>query len=398
MSPAGAAPACPAPGEVLPGCTLHLSHDLDALQARWHWLLARAGAYVFQTWEWNRHWQATVGAAQGVQPRIVECRDAQGRSIALWPLALYRRQGLRVLDFLGEVVSDYRAPLLDAEVFGPMPPQAYARLWREVLRAAGPADLVDLRRMPQRLDAPGQAGRQVDNPMAALPHARHTENAHAATLPDTVEALQARVPARRQADMRRLMRQLQQQGQVVLTPSHDADSAGPVMQALARQKSRRWQASGSRDLYAEPGYLDFYAGLRIEARTGARVCLSSLKVDEQIVATHWGAAYRGRYYWLVPTYEAGRWARYACGRALQYAMMQAGVQAGLRVFDLTVGDEAYKKDWSDHSLALYSWAMPMTLRGRLALARRRARDWARRQPLLRALAQRLRAAGGRPAA
>lgn len=376
-------------GDPFRGHRLRVHAELAGVREAWCQALRDGVGYVFQTWEWNNTWQETIGRAQGVRPCIVELCDATGRCVALWPLAIYRRSRLRVLDFLGDVVSDYRAPVLLPDFVQALPPGAFEALWQAIIHGIPGIDLVALRRMPERLEAP----EAPVNPMTLLAGARHSENAYAARLPDSAEAFRKRLPNKRLADMRRLLRQLDGVAPVRISPQADTSARPGVLEALSEQKSRRWQETGSRDLFAEPGYLDFYRSLAFEPATGAEVVVNSMHAGDAVVATHWGASYRGRYYWILPTYAAGQWMRFSCGRALMNAMIEWSIDHGFAIFDLTVGDEAYKKDWADHSLPLYEWRQAVTLPGRCFLALQDLKGWARAQPTLRRLAQRLK---GRP--
>nr|WP_314071389.1 GNAT family N-acetyltransferase [uncultured Roseococcus sp.] len=373
-------------GDPFRGHVLRVYASLAEAREVWRQALQDGTGYVFQTWEWNNTWQDTIGRRQGVRPWIVELRDAEDRSVALWPLGIYRRSGLRVLDFLADMVSDYRAPVLQAEFIQALPPGAFEALWQAIVRGTPGIDLVALRRMPGWLEAPGAP----PNPMAQLAGARHTENAHAAHLPESIEAFHQRLSKKRLADMRRLLRQLEEVAPVRISALDDDKARPAVLQALAEQKSRRWRESGSPDMFAEPGYLDFYRTLTFAPETGAQVVVNSMRAGDTFVATHWGACYRGRYYWILPTYAAGEWMRFSCGRALMKAMIEWSIAQGFRIFDLTVGDEAYKKDWTDHSMPLYAWQQGVTLPGRGFLVLQDIRAWARAQPALRRLVRRLR--------
>lgn len=50
---------------------------------------------------------------------------------------------------------------------------------------------------------------------------------------------------------------------------------------------------------------------------GGRPHVARLRVGEVVVATHVGAVYGRRFYWLVPGTMEGEWARFSVGRQLQ---------------------------------------------------------------------------------
>ncbi|WP_160142332.1 GNAT family N-acetyltransferase [Pigmentiphaga humi] len=373
------------------GCRITVRESLqEGLGQRWRALLADGRGHVFQTWEWNDAWMRTIGERQGVLPRVVELTDADGTLMALWPLGIYRRCGLRVLAFLGDVVSDYRAPVFGATFPHNVSAGSFEALWASCLGRIRGVDLVDLTRMPVDIDG-------IANPMAALRDAAHTENAYAVDLPETPAAYFAGRPSKLMADTRRQARRLAELGQVAITPQQQsAADWNAAFAAMVEQKSRRWQETDSRDLFAEPGYLQFYKELGKTFGDTAQVSLCNLWVGEVITATQWGMIFRGRYYWILPTYLAGEWGKYSCGRILLQHMIEWAIGQKLRVFDLTVGDEAYKKDWATSVLRLHGWRRAMTLRGRVFLGYLRLKQAARSSAFVRRVWTGLRKFRNRP--
>lgn len=368
---------------VPPGTRLVVYNSLDVVRERWLCALAHCAAYGFQAYEWARAWQCTIGQAEGVRVVVAECQDAAGKTVMLWPLAIHREGRLRVLRFLGGVVTDYNAPIVAPDFVQQLAPGAIDLLWQQVLAALPRVDLVWLRRMPATIEG-------VINPMTRLAASRHTENAYAATLPATAEAFKAARSSKLFADARRQLRRLNDIAPVVMIERASGEQAQALTAVMAVQKSRRWHESNGRDLFAEPGYLAFYQSLAAGEHAWSHVAVSGLCVGDTPVATHWGIIFRGRHYWLMPGYEAGEWGKFSSGRLLMQHMIDWSIEQGLTVFDLTVGDEEYKKAWADHTLALHEWVLPRTLAGWVPILKRRAREWARNQPALVQLVRRLR--------
>jgi CelD/BcsL family acetyltransferase involved in cellulose biosynthesis len=95
-------------------------------------------------------------------------------------------------------------------------------------------------------------------------------------------------------------------------------------------------------------------------------------VDDRIVATQLGFVYRDRYYCLILSRESGEWERYSVGRQLKEWMVKWCIaECGIKVFDLTVGDEPYKLRWTDRRLPLYELISPHTVNGMCFMIYRR---------------------------
>ncbi|WP_050476756.1 GNAT family N-acetyltransferase [Herbaspirillum rhizosphaerae] len=369
-------------GRFAAGTAVRVYSSFEHSEMRWRTAQASCAAYGFQAYDWLAAWQRELGARQGWEVCIVELTDADDRTLMLLPLGRQRKRGIRYASFLGGEITDYNAPLLHPDFDA----SCFAALWPLIVRLMGGVDVFRVRRMPLNVEG-------VANPLVALPGMRHTEQAHAATLTPTYAEFQKARSAKMFADTRRQLRRLNELGAVKLLIDAPPDLRAAVTAGMAQQKARRWHETGSRDLFAEPGYLDFYQHLAAQGLSGGEIVVSALYVDDKLVATHWGMRYGGRFYWLMPGYQDGEWARYSVGRILLDAVVQHCIAEGLAVFDLTVGDEGYKMQWADHMLPLYAGQQGHSLRGKIVVAvgeayrqlRARARDNERLRSLVRRL-------------
>ncbi len=365
------------------GVAIRIHTSFEQAEPRWRAAQDDCACYGFQAYDWLATWYRMLGKRQGWEVLLVELTDADDRTLMLLPLGRRRQYGLRVAGFLGGEVTDYNAPLLRADADF----SAFPVLWPVIVRLLGGADVFRARRVPLHVEG-------VANPVAALAGMQHTEQAHVATLTAGFEEFQKQRSAKVFADTRRQLRRLGELGTVQLLIDASPPQRAQVVEAMARQKARRWHETGSRDLFAEEGYLAFYQDLAAQGLGGGAVVVSALYVDEHLVATHWGIRYGKRFYWLMPGYEDGAWGRYSVGRVLLDAVVRDCIAQGLALFDLTVGDEAYKQQWADHILPLYAGQQGHSLRGKLAVTLdrtyRRLRERARANETLRKLVRRLR--------
>jgi len=357
---------------------ISIYRSLAECEVVWRRAVAAGACFAFQCFEWQAAFQATIGAAEGVEPYIVDIADRNGRSLLLLPLCLERQGRLRAIAFLGGAVTDYGAPVIDPEFAASVLPGEIERLLATVLNLLPPADFVWLRRMPQAIE-------NVRNPLAELPQARHTENGHALSLPGTADGFRA------SPNNRRKRRQLAKLGAVEFrSPPPDSPEAAAILPVLAAQKSRRWIETVNWDMFAKPGYRAFYDVLSGAALQSGEVHVSALTVGETIVAAHWGIVFRGRYYFLLVGRQDGEWGRYSPGRLLIEDLIGwCLARGGVGVFDLTAGEEGYKREWTDHSLPLFEYLAPRSAAGMLFIAQYRARQWLKQNRRLRNWVRRL---------
>jgi CelD/BcsL family acetyltransferase involved in cellulose biosynthesis len=224
-------------------------------------------------------------------------------------------------------------------------------------------DVVALEKMPSVIEG-------VPNPLASLSGAEHQCNGHAATLGDTFKSFKKRRSTKFFSTSARKWRRLSEIAPTKFCIAQSPDTADEFVQALVRQKRRRYQETGSRDPLSKPHFRNFYLTLTKRYSSTDLIQVSALRVGSTIVATHLGMVFRNRFYWLIPAYEAGNWARYSPGGLLMQRLVERSISEGLKIFDLTIGDEAYKNLWADQILPLYNCFNGSTTKGKIYVGAR----------------------------
>jgi CelD/BcsL family acetyltransferase involved in cellulose biosynthesis len=125
--------------------------------------------------------------------------------------------------------------------------------------------------------------------------------------------------------------------------------------------------------------------------------VSALLLDDRILASHWGYILGRRFYYLLPGYEAGEWARYGPGNILNECLLQWCFSNGIETFDFGIGDETYKSYWCDQDINLFDFNCALTLKGKAYLALLQSREALRRSGRVRQAVRQLRKWGRSPA-
>jgi len=161
------------------------------------------------------------------------------------------------------------------------------------------------------------------------------------------------------------------------------------------QKSRSFAAMGVANLFALPGYRDFYSAL---SQLQGLTHVSRLGVGAQTAAVNLGMIFRGSYYHLLASYDGGELSKYGPGAAHMHHLLQYAIEQRCRAFDFTIGDERYKQEWCDSHIVLFDHIAPVTLRGCFLAAQLyavgRAKHFIKQNPALWAKAYKVRAAIG----
>jgi CelD/BcsL family acetyltransferase involved in cellulose biosynthesis len=348
---------------------VHLSihDDLRAIEKDWRAFEAQADGTVFQCFDWLSTWQRHIGTLHGVMPAIVVGRDSGGAMLFLLPLSISTTSFARELTWLGSDLCDYNAPLLAPAFFGRFERERFLKVWADITRAVQNHprlgfDLINLSKMPEMVGA-------QPNPMLYLGGTINPSGAYLTHLNGDWEAFYT---AKRSSSTRRRDRtkrkKLSEFGEVkLINPASEADIAG-TLDTLMAQKTRSFARMGVGNLFGKPGHADFYRAIAGGPADKTLVHVSRLDVGTTPAAINLALTWRGRYYHLLASYDDGEVSRFGPGAAHLHDLMQYAIEHGFKIFDFTIGDERYKRDWCDTELKLFDFIAAANWRGQLVAA------------------------------
>ncbi|MGK0437181.1 MAG: CelD/BcsL family acetyltransferase involved in cellulose biosynthesis [Paracoccaceae bacterium] len=331
-------------------------NSLEACRETWHQFESTAEHYLFQSYSWQHCWYDKVGHTK-VEPRIIVVRQGSNATVLLLPLCIQRRRGLRELTFMGGLVTDYHAPMIAAD-WQPSEIE-FVALWQQIRLAVSGFDLVWFEKQPKLVN-------NVVNPLSRL-FQKEMALSHSLTLDAPWQELyQHKVSKRIRADSRRQLKRLNEVGELKFEVEVTAERASQIIDKMIEQKRSRYKNMGVYDLFDEVGYQQFFTSLHQHWQAPGKVHISAFSVNDTIIATHWGLVDQARFYYLMPSYEAGDWAKFSAGRLLLEEMIQWSIDNGLQEFDFSFGDEAYKKSWCDVSTPLFLSVQANSILGKSA--------------------------------
>ena len=342
-----------------------LHEDLASLERDWRAFEKIADGTVFQSFDWVSLWQHHIGRREGVRPVIVTARDGHGQLLFLLPLGIERGGLARRLTFLGTRLCDYNGPLLAPELGARVDAARFRDVWSEILGRlqSHPEfgfDVVHFDKMQRTVGA-------QPNPFIGLGVIPHANGAYVTKLGTEWESFysEKRSSATRRRD-RTKRKKLGEFGEVKFVTAEGADALNATLDTLMDQKSKSFAAMGVTNIFALPGYSDFYHAL---SRMQGLVHVSRLDVGNEVAAANLGLIFRGSYYHLLASYNGGELSKYGPGAAHLHDLLRYAIGRSCQTFDFTIGDERYKQEWSDGHIVLFDHVSPASVRGCIAAAK-----------------------------
>ncbi|MFB9263615.1 GNAT family N-acetyltransferase [Bradyrhizobium erythrophlei] len=360
----------------------------------WAQAVARWGAFdpptAFQHPQWYASWYRAFATTAGIDPLIAVVTDAvTGERAALLPLIRRRQSGIRIVEFADLDLTDYNAPL-----FGPAAPRdaaAARRLWR-ALRAAlrkanGGADLIRLRKVPAELD--GRA-----NPLALLDAAGPCPlNGNPVLTGEDYDAWRYTLEKTVRKELERSWRVFTRDPSAAFTIAAGANEALKILSTTETQQGSRMARLGLNFILNDANCAAFYRGLVRDGVGQGYALVTALTAGDEVVATLLGIRTGARYVMIRISNAGDKWANCSPGRLIIERTMAALHKDGVREFDFSIGNYAYKRRFGPRRMPLVDLSASLSWRGWPHALRDRAVRALRRYPKLDA---RLKQALGRP--
>lgn len=336
--------------------TITVSQSIEAAGPEWSQFELRSKGTFYQSLLWCRAWSQTIGAGNGIEPRIVTARDGGGHLQFILPLQLRRRHGVRVLQWLGAPQHNYGAGLFAPE-FLAGGAKWFNEHWDGILEAIGGFDAVALTEMPS-------AFMDWANPMAGLCNLKGPNPSFLLKLQPDFSALHE---AKRSSDRRRAGRKhesgLAHMGQVQFGLPATPDEKHRIIATMFRDQQARLAELGIRGVFraSEQEFIHRLAELEDPGKPSLAPYFLSL--DGHVLSVALGGIYGNGYWALISSLSAHPARKFSPGDIALRRSIEACCVRGLGFFDFASGDAVYKRTWADDVIELHAIVRGRNARG-----------------------------------
>jgi CelD/BcsL family acetyltransferase involved in cellulose biosynthesis len=348
-----------------PSVLLSVHNEFSSVEAVWRRFEKVADGFAFQTFDFLETWYEHIGSKAGIDLQIVVAWGSKAKPLMILPLGIKRSGSLNTLSWLGGDLNDYNGPLLAPNFIEHVTPGEFSNLWEDIQAVLPSYDIAELMRQPAMID--GQP-----NPFLELDTKLNASGAHMTSLGrdfDTYYEEKRTAKAKRHFRSRR--KKLEAMGETVYVHPKSAQDIEASVEKLVELKSSALRAMGANDFLAKPGYADFYKALTLKSGSEGMAHVSHMEVAGDYVAGNWGLVHKGRFYYLLASYDGPKFGRYAPGVQALVETMKWAVGKGVETFDFTIGDERYKHEWCETTIDLHDHLSAETFKGRVALIKAR---------------------------
>lgn len=368
---------------------IEVATDIASLEQAWLTLEARALVTPYQSYGWVRGFAETIGAAHRMDLRYAVLRDSHDRPVAILPLVITRRSGIRFAEFIGGKHANYHMGVFAPEFATTLDASLARAMLAEVAAAIGGLDACVFVNQPTLWQG-------IANPLATLAAGPSPSGAYKLALNrgDCDGTLRRAMSSHAHKKLKNKRNRFASFGASRLAKAESAREIARIIEAFLLQKAARFKMMGLPDPFADPSVRAFLErGALPLGNAPPALELYSLDVEGSSVATYVGALQGTRFSGMATSFDMdGDIAKTSPGEILLVDLIKLKCSTGITVFDLGVGEARYKTTICDDKDDLVDTFLPLTLKGRafasVAKAKRAAKRRIKASPLLLKLAQR----------
>ncbi len=304
---------------------------------------------------WVAQWAAHAGADS-----LVAIVEQAGRPVYALALEVVRSGPFRIARFMGGSHANGNFPAIDPQFPGSGAFDAPALL--QAIRAARPdVDALVLERMQPAL---GDAA----NPLLALPHFPSPNLSLAVDLDGGFEALLSRVSGKRKRKKYRSQtRKFEAAGGFQRFQANNRAEVERVLGAFFEMKAVRFRKMGIADPFGDPQVQAFFRALFSDALaiSPPPFVLHALEVGGTLRAVTGSSLSGNRIVCEFGAIAEDELAQTSPGDFLFFENIGEACRDGLAIYDFSVGDEPYKRQWCDVETTQFDVVAPLSLKGHM---------------------------------
>jgi CelD/BcsL family acetyltransferase involved in cellulose biosynthesis len=330
--------------------------DIEPLEAEWLRFQARAAGTFFQTYQWCSAWLATAGAAASARPLIVLGRDPASDLLFLLPFCIRRRQGCRVLEWMGGQQMTYGYGLYDRRFLRNAGRWFASEGWA-ILASLPDVDAIDLTEMPAMWEG-------HEHPLTSWFSFAGPNFSYVLKLDGDYDHVYGR---KRSGETRRGNRKrdakLMQAAKIEFGLAEDRAQMHRLIEDMFEQQQSRLAESGIYGVFDEHERQFVHRLIDLPDHMQPVLLPHYMMADGELEAMALGGHYGGGYWALISSLGSPRLRRYSPGDALLRRAIEACCSRGLAFFDFSSGSFDYKLAWADQSIRLHHTVRGLRWRG-----------------------------------
>ena len=320
----------------------------------WKELEKKSSCNYFQTLNYNRE---LIQKNKTEKVNIVIIYNKK-LAIALFPLEVKKYFFFRVLQWIGTKKSDYCNPIIDSNFEKHVSKNIFINLWREIFTSLDKFDLFFFNNQLSKIG-------NVDNPFTKYFKTTIFSKIFQIRLTSTFEDYKKDIKKKDKNHFYEIHRTLIKLNNLkkiheVKFVIDDLMNSKLKLEDIIKNKIK--QLENKKEKYnLDKNFIEIYNNLN--KFNNKNFLIAKLKVDKKIVSACFGIFFKDVFYYYIPIILSNNYNNYKIGKILILQIINWCILKKVKVFDFGLGDEKYKKYFSNYSISLHRYYYYKNLKG-----------------------------------
>ncbi len=302
--------------------------------------------YIFQTFKWQKLW---LEKQLEYEKKITNCTTLvyeNNELIMIMPFNIKNYLNIKILSWSGFPFSDYNAPLISKKK--QFKKDDFKIIWNKILNKIKSIDCIILDNQPENIIDQKNPffiflKNKINNVFFGIEYDKNFK-----------------IKKKELDNIRYQTNRLNTLGKLTFKVAKSIEEKKKIIDFIIHNKSKQYKNTKAWNIFKEKIYLDFFisSNLVIDQKS----YITYLEFDGKVIAAHSGYTYQKISYYLFPVYD-NEFKRYSPGKILLKYIIDDAENNLFDYFDLTIGSENYKKDYSNRKLNSALFLKSKSLKG-----------------------------------
>ena len=302
--------------------------------------------HCFQSYSWFSYWLDFYKRNRKNFLLQVVVLKKNKKVFAIYPFIIINKFGFKILQWAGGSFADYKSPIYSKHINYFDDKEDFIHDLKIIIKKIAKHDIVIFERQP--VDILG-----LKNPFYYFLPNIQTSNSYSVKIEDDFFNYKNNLSKKFISDSNRRFNLSKEQFLIDFVHSSDEIIYKENINDLIILKYQRLK---NKKIFFNKKN-DFYKKLYLLNCDSIQVYLSFIRFNEEKVSYNLGVKYKECFYHLVPTFKQEVYKKFAPGRLLTFKLIDWCHKNNLSSFDFTIGEESYKKDFSNQTKKI-SFSMP----------------------------------------
>lgn len=318
----------------------------DKLRENWQDFEKNSYHHIFQTFQWQKLWlEKQQEHNHDITNKTILIYENK-KLIMILPLSIKKCYGFKIITWSGFPFADYNIPLIEKNI--ELSKKKFNIIWKEILKHTQNCDCIILDNQPENI-------LNQNNPFYFFLDNKINNMYHGINFNKQFELNKNEID-----NIRYQTNRLKKLGKLDFKIAKDIDVKKNILDFIVQHKSKQYINTRAWNLFKQSFNKDFFKSSNLILKENSYI--TYMQLDDEIIAAHSGYIYENKCYYLFPVYNI-KYQKFSVGKILLKKIIDDTKLKSLEYFDLTIGYENYKKNFSNHKFNSALVMKSLTLKG-----------------------------------